>query len=120
MVCSELPMLERYADSLMHLESLYLKGCDLKELPQGIENIKSLVLLNVQDNQLSDLPEEMQHLENLPNLKVVLLRNNKLDQLPEDVKSLSGVEVLELSGNNFSIEEQERIKTALSGVKVIF
>lgn len=59
-------------------------------------------------------------LKDCPNIKVVLLRDNNLKFLPKDLKGFSSLKVLELSKNNFSQTEKERIKNELSDTKVIF
>ena len=86
-----------------HLKILVLSNNNIKDVPKELQLMNQLHGLVLDYNPNIEMTSLLQHLKNLSNLKVVLLRNNNLDKLPEDVKSLSSIEVLELSGNNFSI-----------------
>ena len=57
--CEDFPLLPEKADQLINLESLYLTDCKLQQLPDGLGELESLGLLNVQDNKLSSLPADM-------------------------------------------------------------
>jgi len=66
------------------------------------------------------MEKSLNYIAQLENLEVLLLRNNKLKTLPQNLKDLTGLEVLELSGNDFSKKEQERIKAFLPDTNVVF
>ena len=96
LVCDDITSVSDYVMSLPNLESLYLTGCDLEELPKGIGQAGRLGLLNVQDNHLSHLPTE---LKDLQLLTVVNLRNNNFEEVPQVLSRLSNLREIDLSGN---------------------
>ena len=96
LVCTDIPKMTKHVNKLTTLESLYLTGCKLEALPEGIGQIQSLGLLNIQDNDLRSLPAE---LKNLNKLTVVNLRNNGFEKLPKVLSTLPNLREIDLSGN---------------------
>lgn len=40
LVCEDIPRITEQINQLPNLESLYFKGCDLKQLPEGVEKCR--------------------------------------------------------------------------------
>ncbi|MEL6538197.1 MAG: leucine-rich repeat domain-containing protein [Bacteroidota bacterium] len=92
--CPEIQEIPRHISRLPQLQSLYLTGCDLGVLPDGVEAVESLTLLNVQDNRLGTLPPNKWQ-----NLRVINLRNNQLEKFPTTLLGLPHLREVDLSGN---------------------
>jgi Leucine-rich repeat (LRR) protein len=76
-----------------------LRGNKIKSLPDTIGKLKKLNVLNLKDNQLTSLP-------------------NSITNLDEE----NGGELykINLSGNNFSDSEKEKIQKLLPNVEISF
>lgn len=75
---------------------LGLSNCGLENLPQSIENLKSLEKLDLIGNELKTLPAFVGMLESL---KVLALERNQLVSIPESIGNLKSLKILDL-GNN--------------------
>ncbi len=107
------------------LNVLFITGYSVKTLPAGIEHIKNLDLLNVQDNKLTILSPKLKELNKLtavnlrgnqfktllelllrlPNLREIDLVNNPNLDLTKAIHALAQIKKLDflyLSGNNLS------------------
>ena len=89
------------------------------DIPANIANLK-LAGLVLDKNPDLNLATTFTKLAKIKTLMVLLLRNNQLKQLPNNLAVLRGLEVLELSGNNFSDIERSKIKTLLNTTNVVF
>jgi hypothetical protein len=104
--------------TLSNLTTLYLDYNSFSELPSSISNLLNLELLSANNCGLEYLPESIGELKKLKNLD---LSNNKLTVLPNSICELSQTLIyLFLQGNNFSEEEQNRIKGCLPNTAVYF
>lgn len=103
---------------LKQLTHLWLNDNPLPALPPEISVLSSLVYLNADRTFLSQLPEEIGA---LPNLRCLRLNHNRLTAMPADMSGLAkNLEILYLIGNPIPETEQQRIKAALPGCKVLF
>ena len=84
---------------LVKLETLYLSGNELTQLPESILNLTSLKELRLGSNQFTQLPEQIGDLTSLEYLR---LSNNKLIQLPDQIGNLTSLELLYSHSNNFT------------------
>ena len=96
LICEDVPKIANRFGELPKLESLYLRGCKLSELPEGMEEASNLGLLNVQDNDLKTLPTELSELKEL---SVINLRNNAFRKVPKALLSLPKLREVDLTGN---------------------
>lgn len=92
---------------LSPLQSLTVKDCSLKELPQAVGKLSLLTEMNLDSNELTDLPEGF---KNLRHLKRLNLDRNKLNLFPPILSELKSLKHLSLDGNPFSDEEKARIQ----------
>lgn len=129
--------------------SIYGMDCDngnttscwqIKEIPSGIKNLKKLVALQLQLNDIKTLPKELSELRQLtlldlsdnaglsnvdivakiPTLQYLFIYGCGLTKLPDDMSNLKNLKELGLVGNNLSKAEQERIAKALPNCKINF
>lgn len=63
------------------LEFLFLNGCNLRKIPNGIKKLKNLRILDLNNNFLKEIPYTIQ---NLP-LEVLYLSFNEMEQFPNHV-----------------------------------
>ena len=78
------------------INTLFLEGLSIHEVPENIQNLDSLVTLSFSDNELEHLPATI---GNLPSLNTLLLSNNLLVDIPEEIGNLSDLEFLHMPGN---------------------
>ncbi|XP_053414821.1 leucine-rich repeat-containing protein 69 isoform X1 [Nycticebus coucang] len=83
-------------DGLQNLILLNLNNNQLTCLPQEVSRLKSLTCLSINHNQLSSIPQELCFLKNLYELQ---LNYNKLICIPEDIGSLENLQKLFLVRN---------------------
>jgi Leucine-rich repeat (LRR) protein len=81
------------------LTSLYINDNRLTALPEGIDTLTQLEVINASGNELTYLPENIGQLTNIRELK---LSRNKLSSLPASFVGLSGLIYLELNYNEFT------------------
>jgi Leucine-rich repeat (LRR) protein len=79
---------------------LFLNEKKLDVFPKKIFKCRSLIILNLANNQLVSLPAEI---EQFGKLMFLDLTSNKLIDLPEQLRYLKGLEKLFLSGNQLKI-----------------
>ncbi|KAL2766952.1 leucine-rich repeat-containing protein 69 isoform 1 [Daubentonia madagascariensis] len=84
-------------DGLQNLILLNLNNNQLTCLPQEVSRLKCLMYLSVNHNQLASIPRELCFLENLSELQ---LNYNKLICIPEEIGSLKNLQKLFLVRNN--------------------
>jgi Leucine-rich repeat (LRR) protein len=117
------------------------KNCwDITEIPAAIKNLKDLVSLRLTVNAIYSIPIELTELKNLKlvdlsddagltdlnniskckGLQYLYLYGCGLSKLPDNIGEITNLKDLGLAGNNFSNEEQARIKKALPNCKVRF
>jgi len=82
-----------------NLSTLYLSSRNLTSLPESIDNLTELFLLNLSDNRLSSLPENFGNLSKLSQLN---LEGNNLTSLPENFGKLTKLFALEINNNNLT------------------
>uniref|UniRef100_A0A8C6QVR8 Leucine rich repeat containing 69 n=1 Tax=Nannospalax galili TaxID=1026970 RepID=A0A8C6QVR8_NANGA len=87
----------RVCDGLQNLILLNLNDNQLTSLPQEIGRLKSLTCLSINHNQLTIIPRELCSLENLSELH---LNYNQLMYIPEEIKFLQKLKQLFLVRNN--------------------
>jgi len=61
---------------LENLEFLNVSDNRIKEIPQNVKKLKSVVSMNLANNQLKDLPKEFSRLKNL---KTLILAGNPMN-----------------------------------------
>jgi hypothetical protein len=86
----------------------------LKLLPEQISNLKSLEILDLNNNNINHIPDSIGALNNL---KYLDLSNNNIKTLPNAISSLISLEYLNLSGN--SIKELPKSFKELSSLKTL-
>lgn len=91
---------------------LNLDKLNLKKLPDCIQNLKYLEVLDVYNNLLKELPNWIGKLKTLKHLKAV---NNKIEVIPETIGELKLLKILELSNNN--LKELPELIGNLSSIK---
>ncbi|XP_003782615.1 leucine-rich repeat-containing protein 69 isoform X1 [Otolemur garnettii] len=84
-------------DGLQNLILLNLNNNQLTWLPQEVSRLKSLTYLSINHNQLSSIPRELCFLKNLFDLQ---LNYNNLICLPEEIGVLENLQKLFLARNN--------------------
>lgn len=99
-----------------------LKECDLSynkltSLPRSFQSMKYLRVLALSNNRIAEFPTA---LTNLRYLEEIDISNNQLTKLPPTMNGMHALKILHLEGNNFPIEEQERIRKELGEVMVYF
>lgn len=104
--------------NLTQLHTLLLGGNRLKHLPEELGNLTNLRLLHIYGNAIETIPASI---GNLTKLELLDARYNKLTKLPSEIARLSNnLKILYLGGNNFSQEEQDRIRTLLPTTTIYF
>lgn len=115
-------------------------GQGLTKFPKDVLKDKSVVVLNLSDNELTGaIPAEIHDLSNLEELnlsnnrmtgipaevgqlrklKVLNYANNQITGLPMELGNLTQLEVLDLSGNNVSQQDLAKIRAKLTSTKII-
>ena len=104
-------------DSLNNLQILDLNANGLTFLPKEIGNLTNLQKLNLSFNKLTFLPKEI---GNLINLKELSLSFNNLTYLPKEIGNLINLQYLNLVSNGLPNLEKENIKTLLPNTEIYF
>ncbi|XP_034674372.1 disease resistance protein RPP2B-like [Vitis riparia] len=95
--CLKLKELPEVLENMWSLLELFLDGTAIKELPSSIQHLSGLVLLNLREcKSLAILPHSICTLKSLQTL--ILSGFSKLDNLPEGLGSLQALEKLEAAG----------------------
>uniref|UniRef100_A0A672HM44 Disease resistance R13L4/SHOC-2-like LRR domain-containing protein n=1 Tax=Salarias fasciatus TaxID=181472 RepID=A0A672HM44_SALFA len=84
---------------LVSLKDLWLDGNHLVEIPAEIGSMKSLLCLDVSENQLVRLPEELGCLALLSDL---LVSQNNIEALPETIGKLHKLSILKADQNRLT------------------
>jgi len=79
-----------------HVIILNLCGKGLKYLPESIDKLKFLQILDLRNNNLTELPESIGNLEFLEEL---ILHDNALRSVPESIGNLKNLGLLHLDNN---------------------
>jgi TonB family protein len=82
----------------LRVKRLALIGRGLTEVPEGIDEMKNLKILDLERNNLTSLPTE---LGNLKELEMLTVPANYLATLPESIAQLKSMHVLGLAMNQF-------------------
>lgn len=82
-----------------HVIMLYLCGKGLKYLPESIDQLKFLQILNLGNNNLTELPESI---GNLKFLEELILHDNALISVPKSIGNLKNLGVLHLDSNDLT------------------
>lgn len=77
--------------------------------------IQSLVLLNVDDNELESLPSDFR----FPNLTELSAEGNRLQELPESISECKELQVLALGRNNFTSHDFATFATQLPKLRTL-
>lgn len=113
--CSNIKQIPKDIYRLKKLHELYLVSNELKKIPEGINKLDCLTILDLSDNvgiNVSNI-----HNTSIQNLS---LNGCGLDMLPENIYKLKNLKVLGLTGNNFDERLKLRIKQELQDVMVYF
>lgn len=103
---------------LNNLEELHILKSSLTTLPNEIKSLSELKVLNIAGGgKLNSIPTSIGELQNLE--KIDFWRNN-LSTLPNSIAKLKKLKSLNLIENNFSLEEQEKIRKLLPNCEVKF
>lgn len=113
---NELAVLDKISN-LRRMTACNLSHNNLASLPRSFQSVKYLRVLDLSNNQLPEFPPA---LTNLRFLEEIDLSNNQLTKLPVTIAGMRALKILHLEGNNFPIEEQERIRKEFGGVMVYF
>lgn len=99
--------------NLIILPILEIENQNIKSLPNEIDILEDLFMLNLKDNDLTTLPIE---LSNIKNLIILMVCNNKIKQIPEFIYVMKQLSTICLHGNglldiNEDIGNLENLKT---------
>ncbi|KKK58254.1 hypothetical protein LCGC14_3046300, partial [marine sediment metagenome] len=81
---------------------------------KSIGDLKSLQVLNLEENQLTTLPELI---GNLKSLRELDLNNNMLITLPRSMWQLKNLENISLDGNNWEGEWKEVAESEIPAIR---
>ncbi len=94
---NDIKSLPKGINTLRKLKTLSLENCQLNELPTEIGKLKKMEVLNLKSNSLSSIPSEIKQLKQLKNLNLAL---NSLSIIPTELQQLKKLEHLNLQGNS--------------------
>lgn len=101
------------------LVALQLNNNEISRLPETIQLFSKLVTLDISNNNMKTICEDICHLRNL---RTFIAKNNQLNSqsLPKDFGMLRSLEVVNLSGNQFTelapqLTELEKLKCLYLG-----
>lgn len=83
--------------NFLSVKILKLGYPEMKEIPQGVFNIKNLQELEIDEASIKTLPDEI---GSLSSLEILSITNTQLRYLPESIGQLSNLKTLELVDNN--------------------
>jgi hypothetical protein len=96
---------------------LRLAGQPIEVLPEDIDALGHLKILDLTATGLESLPPEI---GNLPNLEKLFLRKNNISELPEEVKKLKKLNTLDLRLNSIDEGERARLRKLLPNTTIQF
>ncbi len=102
-------------DQLKFLQILDLRNNNLTELPESIGNLEFLEELILHDNALRSVPNSI---GNLKNLGVLHLENNDLTTLPDTICNLKTTYPIGLANNKIASLSEKILETCMPQVKV--
>lgn len=124
---------------LKKLEYLDLHLNNLTELPEALSNLESLKVLDVTNNSFRNpsnlsLPPNLELLNftncdltefpagilKLVRLSELYISDNAIDSIPGAISDLESLEVLRISGNPLSSEDEKRLKKLLPNCNIVF
>lgn len=88
--------------ALQEVEHLDLSYCQLKSLPSGIENLKSLKTLVLRGNPQLVWSKTLMQLSSLPNLQKLDISHNRLRHIPAEIYHFAHLQELVLDENPLS------------------
>lgn len=89
----------------------------IKTIPDEIENIKKLALLNLEYNEISQVSEKISNLNYLSKLN---LQGNRLKDLSEKIANMKGLKELVLYDNPFDMLPPEIVARGIESVRNFF
>ncbi len=103
----------------VNLEELYLDNNILEgAIVAEIRKMTHLKILSAKNNNLTGIPAEIGQLSNLYSID---FSNNSIDTMPNEIQNIkNNLKVFNLSGNRFSEEKMQEIKTFLPNTNIIF
>lgn len=81
----------------------------------NINKLKSLVRLDVSDNQILEIPD---NIDEIINLETFNIRNNNISEIPINVTNLKSLKRFTVGENNLDKKIEEEIKT--KGIEGLF
>ena len=84
---------------LTEVTSLYLGNNQIKTLPDEIEDLVSLTLLNLENNEFIEINEKIGEVISLATLDV---SGNQIETLPDELSGLTALTSLDISNNSIS------------------
>ena len=99
-----------FIGDLQSLQELSLASNKITYVAPEIGKLSSLRELGLSDNQITRLPNEICNLHELSHMYIY---NNKLTSLPDSIHKLTKLRELWMRGNMMSMQEIQRIRTAL-------
>jgi Leucine-rich repeat (LRR) protein len=118
----KLPKLPNELNKLKNTTDINANEVGLTEIPSTIGDMDNLEFLLLRGNKIKSLPDTIGKLKKL---NVLNLKDNQLTSLPNSITNLdeeNGGELykINLSGNNFSDSEKEKIQILLPNVEISF
>ena len=89
----------RWESNVPRINTLYLRGQKLAQIPSEIAELPGLTLLDLGNNPMISIPAEVW---NLTNLRDLYLGGSHLGSLPPELGRLTNLEYLYLNGNSLS------------------
>ena len=88
-------------DKAQSFTSLQLDHNEITILPRAVGLFTNLICLDISNNNMTYMSPEIVHLQKL---KTLTARNNRFDcdSFPKEVSALTSLQVINLSGNNFT------------------
>lgn len=78
------------------VEQVYLKFCDLQQIPEWLLSLENLTHINISSNVIQEIPERILKLANLNYFDV---SDNRLTSLSSGIFELTQLRYLDVSGN---------------------
>ena len=103
----------------VNVEELYLDNNLLEgSMVAEIRKMPRLRILSAKNNNLTGIPAEIGQLSNLV---TVDFSNNSLDSMPNEIQNIkNNLKTFNLSGNRYSEQKKQEIKSMLPNTNVIF